>query len=151
NGITLQMVSVPSGRFLMGTSPSEVDIVEREYMRYGVSEEDAKKYVGWEIPQHQVTVQPFFMGKYEVTQAKWRAVARLTKVKIDLKYNPSYFKGDNLPVEQVSWEDAKEFCDRLARVTGKAYRLPSEAEWEYACRSGTTTSFSFGETITPNV
>jgi formylglycine-generating enzyme required for sulfatase activity len=61
---------------------------------------------------------------------------------------PSRFKGENRPVERVSWYDAVEFCDRLSQYTGKPYRLPSEAEWEYACRAGTTTPFHFGETIT---
>jgi formylglycine-generating enzyme required for sulfatase activity len=101
-----------------------------------------------EKPQHQVTVQPFSMGKFQVTQVQWKAVATLTKVNRDLKPEPSKFKGDNRPVEQVSWYDAIEFCDRLSRKTGKPYRLPSEAEWEYACRAGTTTPFHFGETIT---
>ncbi len=91
------------------------------------------------------------MGKYEVTQAQWRAVARLPKVKKDLNPDPSHFKGDDLPVEQVSWEDAVEFCERLSRATGRQYRLPSEAEWEYACRAGTTTPFAFGETVTPEL
>ncbi len=65
--------------------------------------------------------------------------------------NPSYFKGDNLPVERVSWDDAVEFCQKLSKLTGKNYRLPTEAEWEYACRAGTTTPFYFGETITPDL
>ncbi len=91
------------------------------------------------------------MGKFEVTQAQWRAVAGLPKVNRDLNANPSNFKGDDLPVEQVSWEEAVEFCARLTNKTGKTYRLPSEAEWEYACRAGTTTPFAFGETITPEL
>jgi len=91
------------------------------------------------------------MGRYEVTQAQWRAAARLPKVNRDLVTDPSKFKGDNLPVEQVSWEDAVEFCERLSRATGRHYRLPTEAEWEYACRAGATTQFAFGETITPEL
>jgi formylglycine-generating enzyme required for sulfatase activity len=87
------------------------------------------------------------MGKYLVTQKQWRLVAALPKVKIDLESDPSSFKGDNLPVESVSWNHAQEFCARLSRKASKAYRLPSEAEWEYACRGGTTTPFYFGETI----
>ncbi len=66
----------------------------------------------------------------------------------EIKSNPSHFKGKNLPVEQVSWYDVMEFCDRLSQYTGRPYRLPSEAEWEYAARAGTTTPFHFGETIT---
>jgi formylglycine-generating enzyme required for sulfatase activity len=77
------------------------------------------------------------MGKNEVTQAQWRAVARLRKVGMDLNPEPSFFKGDDLPVEQVNWDDAVEFCLRLSQATGKAYRLPTEAEWEYACRANT--------------
>jgi formylglycine-generating enzyme required for sulfatase activity len=104
-----------------------------------------------ESPQHTVTVQPFFMGKLTVTQAQWAAVAALKKVKIDLELDPSKFKGANRPVEKVSWNHAIEFCARLSNKTGKDYRLPSEAEWEYACRAGTTTPFYFGETITTDL
>jgi formylglycine-generating enzyme required for sulfatase activity len=91
----------------------------------------------------------FFMGKYPVTQAQWRAVAAYEPVNksLELKPDPSKFKGDNRPVEQVTWEDAQEFCQRLSAKTSRLYRLPSEAEWEYACRAGTTTPFHFGETI----
>lgn len=78
------------------------------------------------------------MGKYEVTQAQWRAVSLLPKVMINLNSDPSNFKGDNLPVETVSWDEANEFCDRLSKASGKVYRLPIEAEWEYAARAMTT-------------
>jgi formylglycine-generating enzyme required for sulfatase activity len=91
------------------------------------------------------------MGKYPVTQAQWRAVAGLPKVKRDLKSDPSRFKGDRLPVENVSWYDAVEFCARLSKYSEREYRLPSEAEWEYACRAGTMTPFHFGETITTDL
>ena len=110
-----------------------------------------------EKPQHQVTVPPFFMGKYPITQAQWQAIASRTdlKIKQDLEPKPAYFKdrpdSDRRPVEQVSWYDAIEFCARLSKLSklrGREYRLPSEAEWEYACRAGTTTPFYFGETIT---
>jgi formylglycine-generating enzyme required for sulfatase activity len=130
NNVVLEMVAIPGGQFLMG-SP------ENEPQRHDS-----------ESPQHTVTVQPFFMGKFPVTQAQWAAVAVLEKVEIDLELDPSYFKGANRPVEQVSWNHAIEFCARLSNKTGKSYRLPSEAEWEYACRAGTTTPFYFGETIT---
>lgn len=83
--------------------------------------------------QHQVTVPSFYMGKYEVTQPQWRAV---------MGNNPSYFKSDDLPVEQVSWNDAKAFCEKLSQMTGRTYRLPSEAEWEYACRAKTTGDYA---------
>jgi formylglycine-generating enzyme required for sulfatase activity len=82
------------------------------------------------------------MGKYPVTQAQWQAV---------MDNNPSHFKGENHPVENVLWKNAVEFCQRLSDKTGKTYRLPSEAEWEYACRAGTTTPFYFGETITTDL
>jgi formylglycine-generating enzyme required for sulfatase activity len=91
------------------------------------------------------------MGKYPVTQAQWRVVADLPKVERDLAPDPAKFKGDTRPVEQVSWDDAVEFCQRLSKQTGREYRLPSEAEWEYACRAGTKTPFHFGPTITTDL
>lgn len=130
NGVTLKMVAIPGGTFLRGSPKTEAESSDNER------------------PQHQVTVQPFFLGKYPVTQAQWQAVASLPKVNRDLKPDPSRFKGANRPVERVSWYDAAEFCARLAKKTGREYRLPSEAEWEYACRAGNTTPFHFGETIT---
>lgn len=95
-----------------------------------------------ESPQRQVKVPGFFIGKYEVTQAQYQAI---------IGTNPSNLKGEKRPVEQVSWDDAVEFCKKLSQKTGKTYRLPSEAEWEYACRAGTTTPFYFGETITTDL
>ena len=86
-------------------------------------------------PVHRVSVSTFYMGKYEVTQAQWRAV---------MGSDPSHFTGDNRPVEQVNWDDAKAFCAALGAMTGYAIRLPSESEWEYACRAGTTTEYYFG-------
>jgi formylglycine-generating enzyme required for sulfatase activity len=85
-----------------------------------------------EGPQHYVNVPEFFMGKYTVTQAQWQAVMGNT---------PSYFKGKNRPVKKVSWYDATEFCKKLSKKTERDYRLPSEAEWKYACRAGRTTPF----------
>ena len=131
NDISLEIVAIPGGTFMMGSPVGE-----------GY---DSEK------PQHQVILQPFFMGKYPVTQAQWRAVANLAKVNRDLNPTPSKIKGNNRPVERVSWDEAVEFCDRLSKYTGRQYRLPSEAEWEYACRAGTTTLFCFGETLTPNL
>ncbi len=108
-----------------------------------------------EVPQHTVSVPTFYMGKFEVTQAQWRVVCEFPKVNKDLVCDlsnlPHTFKGDGLPVQQVSWEDAIEFCERLSRATGRTYRLPTEAEWEYAARGGTTTVFHFGDTITPEL
>ena len=131
--ITLEMMAIPGGSFVMGSPNTEAERMSAEG------------------PQRTVNVGAFFMGKNEVTQTQWRAVAGLPKVKIDIKANPSNFKGDDLPVEKVSWDDATEFCARLSRLTGGNYRLPSEAEWEYACRAETTTPFYFGETITPDL
>jgi formylglycine-generating enzyme required for sulfatase activity len=131
-GISLEMVLIPAGTFEMGATGNE-------------------KGWGAESPQHSVTVPAFFLGEFEVTQAQWRAVANLPQVDRVLNPDPSFFKGDNLPVEQVSWSETVEFCQRLSKNTGREYRLPSEAEWEYAARAGTRGSFAFGETITPEI
>ncbi len=133
NGINLEMVKIPGGEFWMGAPEGEQGSYDNER------------------PQHKVRVPPFLMGKYPVTQAQWRAIASLPQVERELKSELSYFEGDNCPVERVSWYDAIEFCKRLSQATGKDYRLPSEAEWEYACRAGTTTPFNFGETISPDL
>ena len=126
----LTMVAIPGGEFLMG-SPGE---------KY-----DNKS----EKPQHPVSVSAFYLSQTPITLAQWRFVANLPREGKDLDPDPARFKeSDNNPVEFVSWYDAIEFCARLSRHTGKNYRLPSEAEWEYACRAGTTTPFHFGETIT---
>jgi formylglycine-generating enzyme required for sulfatase activity len=108
------MVSLPAGKFLMGSSES-----------------------GREKPPHQVKVNSFAIGKYPITQAQYQAV---------MGNNPSHFKNNpQNPVEKVSWNDAKAFCQKLSQITGKTYRLPTEAEWEYACRAGTTTRYYFGD------
>ena len=133
DAVELEMVSIPGGKFTMGAAQEEFE-----------SGED-------ERPRHLVTVKPFFMGKYPITQAQWRAIASLPKIKHDLKPDPSCFQGDHQPVEQVNWYDALEFCARLSKKIGRTYRLPSEAEWEYACRAQTTTPFHFGATITTNL
>jgi formylglycine-generating enzyme required for sulfatase activity len=130
--IQLEMVGIPGGEFVMGSSDEE-------------SGNDDEK------PQHLVTVPPFYLGRVPVTQSQWRFVADLDRINHSLKLRPSGFSGDDLPVEKVSWDDATEFCARLSAHTGRAYRLPTEAEWEYACRAGTTTPFHFGETLNTNV
>jgi formylglycine-generating enzyme required for sulfatase activity len=124
NGIKLEMIAIPGGTFLMGSPENEA---ERN---------------SYESPQHQVTVPSFFMAKYQLTQAQYQAI---------MGVNPSSFKGDNRPVENVSWDDAVAFCQKLTQKTGNNYRLPSEAEWEYACRAGTKTPFSFGDNITTDL
>lgn len=100
-----------------------------------------------ESPRHWVNIAPFALSRFLITQAQWKAIAALPKIKHALNLYPSDFEGDDRPVEQVSWYDAIEFCARLTHKTGQSYRLPSEAEWEYACRAGTTTAFHFGNTI----
>ena len=110
DGISIDMVRVEAGTFTMGATP------------------EMEKYFDWERPTHQVTLtNDYYIGKYEVTQALWQAV---------MGSNPSIFKGDNLPVEQVSWDDCQEFISKLNRITDKKFRLPTEAEWEYAARGG---------------
>jgi formylglycine-generating enzyme required for sulfatase activity len=134
NGIGLDMVLISGSSFLMGSPEDEVDRFSNEG------------------PQHSVTVPNFFMGKFPITQAQWRAVASTySQGQRPLEPDPARFKGDNRPVEQVSWQDVTEFCARLSQVSGREYRLPSEAEWEYACRAGTTTPFHVGETITTDL
>ncbi|MCZ8048393.1 MAG: SUMF1/EgtB/PvdO family nonheme iron enzyme [Microcystis aeruginosa K13-05] len=119
NRVTLEMVSLPAGEFLMGSPDSDSDAGD------------------WEKPQHQVKVNSFAIGKYPVTQAQYEAV---------MGTNPSKFQNNpQNPVEKVSWNDAQAFCQKLSQITGKTYRLPTEAEWEYACRAGTTTRYYFGD------
>ena len=133
NSTLLTMVKIPGGQFWMGSPDSELERLDSEG------------------PQHSVTISEFWMGKYAVTQTQWSEVAALPKVSHDLELFPSNFRGDKRPVECVSWYEAVEFCERLSRSTGRIYRLPSEAEWEYACRARTTTPFHFGETITTDL
>jgi formylglycine-generating enzyme required for sulfatase activity len=117
-GVDLTLMLMPEGEFLMGKDDGE---------------------------QHLVRVPRFLMGRYPVTQAQWRVVAGYEE---GLDPDPSRFKGDNRPVEQVSWDDATEFCRRLSERTGKSYGLPSEAQWEYGCRAGSLTGFCYGDRLT---
>jgi len=113
DGVKMGLVLIPAGKFVMGSPEDEQD-------RYKV-----------EGPQHDVTLgKPFYMGKSEVTQEQYEKL---------IKVNPSHFKGARNPVEQVSWDDAQAFCKKLGEKTGRTVRLPSEAEWEYACRAGSKT------------
>jgi formylglycine-generating enzyme required for sulfatase activity len=115
NSIGMKLAWIPPGTFQMGSNDGEDD----------------------EKPVHTVRItRDFYMGVHEVTQGQYQQV---------MGTNPSKFKGSNLPVEQVSWDDAVEFCKKLSQKEGKTYRLPTEAQWEYACRAGTTTKFSFGD------
>jgi formylglycine-generating enzyme required for sulfatase activity/serine/threonine protein kinase len=133
--LTIAMVEIPGGSYLMGAPPqTQTDRHPNER------------------PQHKVTLPMFYMSQTEVTQSQWIAVSKLPKVKRELQLNPSDFKGDEkIPVQNVSWWEAVEFCERLSKATGRTYRLPTEAEWEYACRAGTTTPFYFGDTLTAEI
>ena len=119
NGVKLEMVLVPAGRFVMGSLKTEKDRFENE-------------------TQHEVTItRPYYLGKFEVTQEQYQQV---------MGSNPSSFKGRDLPVEMVSWEDTQEFCKKASETTGQTFRLPTDAEWEYACRAGTRTTYNAGDT-----
>lgn len=113
SGVKLEMIAIPGGSFMMG---SEVFY-------------DTK-------PVHRVTLSPFYIGQFQITQAQYYEV---------MCNNPSEFIGNNLPVEMVSWFDAVEFCEKLSKQTGQEYRLPTEAEWEYACQAGSTGKYCFGD------
>ncbi len=117
NGVPLDMILIPPGSFIMGAPATEEESRDNER------------------PQHLVKISLFFLGRYPITQAQWKAVAQMQRVRRELEENPSSFKGDNRPVENVTWYDAIEFCARLSTHTGKQYRLPSESEWEYAARA----------------
>jgi formylglycine-generating enzyme required for sulfatase activity len=135
SGVGIDMVSIPGGSFVMG---SPADEPERQAN---------------EGPQHMVTLSQFFIGAFPITQTQWSAtvVAHPNPIRRNLDPNPSFFKGIDLPVESITWNQAEELCLRLGALTGRAYRLPSEAEWEYACRAGAITAFCFGPTLTPEL
>ncbi|ACK67974.1 serine/threonine protein kinase [Rippkaea orientalis PCC 8801] len=122
--ITLDMVLIPGGKFLMGSPLTEPGSLNNER------------------PQHWVTVSSFYMGKYPITQAQWQEI---------MGDNPAGFQGMKRPVERVNWYDCVEFCHKLSQRTNLEFKLPSEAQWEYACRAQTTTPFYFGETITSDL
>ena len=132
-GESLRLVQIPAGEFEMGSPAHEIDRSPDEG------------------PQHTVRLGGFLLGQTPVTQAQWAVVARWPKLELDLPPDPSGFKGARRPVEQVSWFQAIEFCRRLSQRTGFCSTLPSEAQWEYACRADTTTPFAFGATITPKL
>jgi formylglycine-generating enzyme required for sulfatase activity len=131
--ISLTMLKIPAGSFLMGSPENEPERFDDEG------------------PQHEVKLGAFWMAQTPITQAQWRAVAGWQKVERDLEPDPSNFKGANRPVERVCWFDAQEFCRRLSQRTGQRYVLPSEAQWEYACRAGSSTPFYCGATLTPEL
>jgi formylglycine-generating enzyme required for sulfatase activity len=131
--VAITMIEIPAGEFLMGSSTYESGSRTNER------------------PRHKVSLRSYFLGQTPVTQDQWEVVASWAKVKMDLKLSPSFYKGANRPVESVSWHQAMEFCRRLSIRAGREYVLPNEAQWEYACRAGTTSLFSFGDTLTPEV
>ena len=143
-GVALTMVRIPAGSFAMGAPETEGGSSDRER------------------PVHRVTLREFLMGQTSITQAQWRAVAEwerpenveekrwpeaLDSDPVAQLEDPKRFRGEQRPVVNVSWREAEKFCERLRLRTGKNYILPSEAQWEYACRAGTTTPFHFGQTI----
>jgi formylglycine-generating enzyme required for sulfatase activity len=150
DGLELTLLRIPAGNFVMGSPEDEPERLEREG------------------PQHRVRLEEFLLSQTPITQAQWRAVAGWEAREgerwgLALNPNPSRFQSqggraearllegetttDQRPVERVSWEEAMEFCARLSQRSGRRYTLPSEAQWEYACRAGTTTAFHFGETL----
>jgi formylglycine-generating enzyme required for sulfatase activity len=130
NDLFLDMVLVPGGHFMMGSPESEIFHKSNE------------------SPLRSVKISKFLMGKHTINQQKWKIIANLPKIRLDLPSSPSKFRGSELPVENISWLEANEFCLRLSKYTRRVYRLPTEAEWEYACRAKTHTPFPYGPTIT---
>ena len=124
NGVTMRLVLIPAGKFMMGSPDSEPGREDNEG------------------PQHEVTIsKPFYMGVFEVTQEQYQQL---------MGANPSSYKDPTRPVERVSWHDAMAFCKKLSERTGKRVTLPTEAQWEYACRAGTTTAFYTGDELKPS-
>ena len=123
NGLNLQMIVIHAGVIQMG-SPRNTGSLDEQL-------------------QHFLTIKSFLMGKYLITKGRWKAVPG--------ELPPCRFKGDNLPVERVSWNDAQKFCQQLSQRMGRNYQLPSETQWEYACRAGASTPLRFGETLTVEV
>lgn len=128
--INLELAFIPKGEFLMGAT-------ERISLN--------------ELPEHRVEVQTFLIGRYPVTQEQWKIISSMPKVDRELKKLPSRKGGRKHPVVEITWEDANEFCKRLSKFTKRIYRLPNEAEWEYACRAGTRTPYHFGNAITTDL
>jgi formylglycine-generating enzyme required for sulfatase activity len=134
-GVSLTLMLIPAGEFMMGSADDDGTAADNER------------------PQHRVQLTQFLMEATPVTQAQWRVVAGYDPVDGDVKMaaDPSKYKGDDRPVEQVNWYQATEFCQRLSKRTGKHFHLPSEAQWEYACRAGTETAYHVGPELTPEL
>lgn len=147
NGISLDLVRIPAGKFTMGMPPAERQIALDNALKHGYDRKNIEAWLDFSTPQREVKVPEFWTGKYTVTNAQWFAVMGTKPAeKYDVK-----FQGEKQPVVAVSWEDCMEFCKKLSNKLGKNIRLPSEAEWEYACRANTTTPFYFGATITTDL
>lgn len=132
-GAFIDLIAIPSGSGQIGSLPSEANRIPNE------------------DDPHTVDFSAFYIAQYPITQAQWRAVAALPKVSCTLPSAPSEFIGLSRPVENVSWFEAVEFCDRLSQATRRCYRLPTESEWEYACRAGTISPFTYGQTLTREI
>lgn len=131
NGVNLDLVLIPAGKFKMGSNMIAIDPFSNIKVKQPPSNE---------VPRHEVTItKPFYIGKYEITQEQWFEI---------MGNNPSSYKGRKLPVTDVSWGGCQEFIKKLNVKTNGGYRLPTEAEWEYACRAGTNTAYSYGDKIT---
>jgi formylglycine-generating enzyme required for sulfatase activity len=130
--LELEMIAIPAGEFMMGSQESDQPKVKYDYFFSYIADHDAAS------PAHRVRLPAFYLSKHPITQAQYQAI---------MGENPShqYNRGENKPVEQVNWTQAKEFCQKLSETTGRNYQLPSESQWEYACRAGTTTRFFFGD------
>ena len=150
--VKLEMVLIPAGKFKLGFTEKELadfkvdfhEAVKKKTQKKELSKEQIDSIdqrMSMQGKQHEVTLtKPFYLGKYEVTQEQWESV---------MGNNPSSrTKGAKLPVTDVSWEDCQEFIKKLNASTKGGYRLPTEAEWEYACRAGTTTAYSYGDSLT---
>jgi len=139
NTIGMKLVYIPAGSFMMGSNSSAEKLVDEYKERgYQVTKSDFKD----EFPQHEVRIsEGFWMGQTEVTQEQYESVMD------DQPWSGEKHVqvGDDNPAVYVGWDDVNDFCKKLSQQEGKTYRLPTEAEWEYACRAGTTTRFSFGD------
>ena len=128
-----QLVPIPQGTFLMGSDKRNTLGFSKEY------------------PQHLVDMPAFYMSKYLITQKQWKVISQLPSIDIELDCNPRYRREDNYPIENINWYEALEFCNRISVITGKNIMLPSESQWEYCCKAGTNTTYSFGDNITPEL
>lgn len=144
--IASDMIDIPGGTFHMGLNMEEYILMMAEikknnyYDDFCLDNGHCHQELVPEVPLHPVTLSPFRMGRYPVTQYQWQSI---------MGNNPSQFQlGKDYPVEKVSWDDCQEFILRLNQMSGSVYRLPTEAEWEYTCRAGSHTTFSYGDTFT---